>query len=65
MLESPDQYKKEETLMAQQAGMTDNQFNKHLADTLMLLTIARKEIEGEAPTLDQIIENLRGQITKP
>lgn len=46
-------------------GMTDAQFNKHLADTLMLLEQARKEIDGEAPLLDKIIENLRGQITKP
>jgi len=45
--------------------MTDTQFNKHLADTLMLLEQAREEIKGEAPLLDKIIENLRGQITKP
>ena len=30
--------------MAQIQGMTDFQFNKHLADTLMLLELARKEI---------------------
>ena len=51
--------------MAQIAGMTDRQFNKHLADTLMLLELARKEITCEAPTLDEIIEKLRGQISKP
>ena len=46
-------------------GMTDSQFNKHLADTLMLLELARKEIPCEAPLLDDIIEKLRGQISKP
>jgi len=51
--------------MAQTHGMTDIQFNKHLSDTLLLLEQARKEINGDAPLLDKIIENLRGQITKP
>jgi len=51
--------------MAQVHGMTDSQFNKHLADTLLLLEFARKEIEGDAPMLDSIIEKLRGQIAKP
>jgi len=51
--------------MPQIAGMTDSQFNKHLADTLMLLELARKEITCDAPLLDDIIEKLRGQITKP
>ncbi|MCL2378203.1 MAG: hypothetical protein FWC77_03660 [Defluviitaleaceae bacterium] len=51
--------------MAQTYGMTDSQFNKHLADTLLLLEQARKEIAGDAPLLDTIIENLRGQISKP
>jgi hypothetical protein len=46
-------------------GMTDSQFNKHLSDTLMLLEYARKEIPCEAPMLDEIIEKLRGQVTKP
>jgi len=46
-------------------GMTDNQFNKHLADTLMLLETARKEISCDAPLLDDIIEKLRGQVAKP
>jgi len=45
--------------------MTDHQFNKHLADTLFILEIARKEIQGEAPTLDEFIEKLRGQVSKP
>ena len=46
-------------------GMTDGQFLKHLADTLFILETARKEIQGDAPTLDAYIENLRAQITKP
>ena len=46
-------------------GMTDGQFQKHLADTLFILEIARKEIIGEAPTLDAYIENLRAQVSKP
>lgn len=46
-------------------GMTDSQFEKHLADTLFILEMARKEIDGDAPTLDAFIENLRGQISKP
>jgi len=46
-------------------GMTDYQFNKHLADTLQLLELARKEITCPAPILDEIITNLKGQITKP
>ena len=41
-------------------GMTDFQFNKHLADTLLLLEWARKEITCDAPLLDNIINNLRG-----
>ena len=48
-----------------QTGMTDNQFNKHLADTLFILESARKEIEGDAPLLDAFIEKLRGQVSKP
>jgi len=51
--------------MAQVHGMTDNQFNKHLADTLKLLVLARKEITGEAPLLDEIIADLKAQISKP
>ena len=46
-------------------GMTDTQFNKHLADTLFILEIARKEIEGEAPLLDSYLEKLRAQVSKP
>ena len=46
-------------------GMTDAQFNKHLADTLMILEQARNEIQGDAPTLDKYIENLRSQLSKP
>jgi hypothetical protein len=46
-------------------GMTDAQFNKHLADTLFILENARKEIEGDAPTLDAYIEKLRAQVSKP
>ena len=46
-------------------GMTDGQFQKHLADTLFILETARKEIQGDAPTLDAYIENLRAQVTKP
>jgi len=48
-----------------QMGMTDNQFNKHLADTLFILELARKEIQGDAPSLDAFIEKLRSQIIKP
>jgi len=51
--------------MAQVQGMTDTQFNKHLADTLMLLELARKEITCPAPLLDDIIDKLRGQVSKP
>ena len=51
--------------MSQMHGMTDAQFNKHLADTLMLLEFARKEITCDAPMLDDIIEKLRGQVVKP
>ena len=51
--------------MPMQTGMTDSQFNKHLADTLFILENARKEIEGDAPQLDAFIEKLRGQVTKP
>jgi|GEM_PF-1816869 len=51
--------------MQQVTGMTDNQFNKHLADTLFILENARKEIQGEAPQLDAFIEKLRGQVAKP
>jgi len=46
-------------------GMTDSQFNKHLADTLFILENARKEIEGDAPQLDAFIEKLRAQVSKP
>jgi len=46
-------------------GMTDNQFNKHLADTLFILENARKEISCDAPTLDAFIEKLKAQINKP
>lgn len=46
-------------------GMTDNQFNKHLADTLFILEAARKEIKGDAPTLDSFIEKLKAQVSKP
>ncbi|MCL2225159.1 MAG: hypothetical protein FWB96_09375 [Defluviitaleaceae bacterium] len=46
-------------------GMTDNQFNKHLADTLFILESARREIQGEAPTLDAFIEKLKSQVSKP
>ena len=48
-----------------QHGMTDAQFNKHLADTLFILENARREIQGDAPLLDAYIEKLKGQITKP
>jgi hypothetical protein len=51
--------------MPQVCGMTDSQFNKHLADTLHLLELARKEISCPAPILDDIIEKLRGQVSKP
>jgi hypothetical protein len=51
--------------MAQVHGMTDSQFQKHLADTLLILSTARKQIVGDAPLLDEFIENLKGQITKP
>jgi len=46
-------------------GMTDSQFEKHLADVLFILENARKEIKGEAPMLDKYIETLKGQIAKP
>jgi len=42
--------------------MTDIQYNKHLADTLFILENARKEIQGDAPTLDEFIEHLKTQI---
>ncbi|MCL2386839.1 MAG: hypothetical protein FWC89_04715 [Defluviitaleaceae bacterium] len=51
--------------MASVYGITDSQFNKHLADTLHLLELARKEITCPAPILDDIIKRLEGQVAKP
>ena len=51
--------------MTQVHGMTDTQFEKHLSDTLFILEAARREITGDAPLLDDYIEKLRGQISKP
>jgi hypothetical protein len=51
--------------MTQVHGMTDFQFQKHLADTLLILENAREEITQPCPQFDKYLEILRGQVKRP